>query len=190
MSTNLVSGHAILFHLFKFALELILALPFLLCSAHVHLPAIQFFSIHVIHSLQWNKHKSTETSWTRVMLITDLKSTTEVEVEFSKSLDWWQGNVSTDKNMELVPTFCASSCLSKLTKPNPLDLPFSSVITRILSAGPTKIKTHLRGHNHTGNLLSCKQAASTILFSYHICQTTPSASHHPCPPQSSWCKHL
>lgn len=37
-----------------------------------------------------------------------------------------------------VPTFCASSCLSKLTKPNPLDLPLSSVMTRMLSAGPTE----------------------------------------------------
>lgn len=35
-------------------------------------------------------------------------------------------------------TFCASSCLSKLTKPNPLDLPLSSVITLILRAGPSK----------------------------------------------------
>lgn len=50
--TNLVSGHAILFHLLKFALELVLALPFLLCAAHVDLPAVHFFTIHVVHSLQ------------------------------------------------------------------------------------------------------------------------------------------
>lgn len=48
----LVSGHAILFHLFKFALEFILTLPFLLSAANIHLPAIQFFTIHVINGLQ------------------------------------------------------------------------------------------------------------------------------------------
>lgn len=51
-ATNLVSGHAILFHLLKFALELVLALPFLLCAAHIHLPAIHFLAIHVVNGLQ------------------------------------------------------------------------------------------------------------------------------------------
>lgn len=51
-SIYLVSGHAILFHLFKFAFELILAFSFLLRTANIDLPAIQFFSIHVIYSLQ------------------------------------------------------------------------------------------------------------------------------------------
>lgn len=51
-SIHLISGHAILFHLLKFALELILPFSFLLCAAHIDLSAIQFFSIHVIYSLQ------------------------------------------------------------------------------------------------------------------------------------------
>lgn len=50
--THLVSGHTILFHLFKFALEFVLALPFLLRAANVHLPAIHFFTIHVVYGLQ------------------------------------------------------------------------------------------------------------------------------------------
>lgn len=53
--SHLVSGHAILFHLFKFALEFVLALPFLLRTANIHLPAIQFFTIHVVDGLQGNK---------------------------------------------------------------------------------------------------------------------------------------
>lgn len=59
--TNLVSGHTILFHLLKFTLELILPLSFLLCAAHIHLSAIKFFAVHVVHSLQWNKQDTTET---------------------------------------------------------------------------------------------------------------------------------
>lgn len=51
-SIYLVSGHAILFHLFKFTFELILAFSFLLRTANIDLPAVQFFSIHVIYSLQ------------------------------------------------------------------------------------------------------------------------------------------
>lgn len=35
-------------------------------------------------------------------------------------------------------TFCASSCFSKLTKPNPFDLPLSSVITFTLRNAPKK----------------------------------------------------
>lgn len=46
--------------------------------------------------------------------------------------------------IKLKQTFCASSCLSKLTKPNPLDLPLSSVITLTLSAGPVYKKTTKR----------------------------------------------
>lgn len=50
-------------------------------------------------------------------------------------------------------------------------------------------KKHNLSTHHTSNLINCKHAASAVLFSYHICQTTLSAFHHPCPLQSSWCKH-
>lgn len=49
---NLVSGHAVLFHLLELALQFVLALSLLLCTAHIHLPAVQLFAIHVIHRLQ------------------------------------------------------------------------------------------------------------------------------------------
>lgn len=55
-------------------------------------------------------------------------------IQFPKIPKIWREH----KNTDFRQTFCASSCLSKLTKPNPLDLPFSSVITRILRAGPMK----------------------------------------------------
>lgn len=64
MESNLISGHAILFHLLKFALQLILTLSFLLCTANINLPSIQFFTIHVINSLQ----RETFIHWTQTVL--------------------------------------------------------------------------------------------------------------------------
>lgn len=119
---NLVSGHSILFHLLKFTLELILALPFLLCTTHIDLPAIHFFTVHVIHCLQWLKKQS--------------KRQTKAVFNYLDKYD--RLCPLEERNKDVIQTFCASSCLSKLTNPNPLDLPLSSVMTRILSAGPRK----------------------------------------------------
>ena len=49
----------------------------------------------------------------------------------------WKTHTASDKCI-LNLTFCASSCLSKLTNPKPLDFPLSSVITFTLKAGPEK----------------------------------------------------
>lgn len=48
-------------------------------------------------------------------------------------------NLSTQAKRTFTLTFCASSCLSKLTNPNPLDFPLSSVITFTLKAGPERV---------------------------------------------------
>lgn len=54
---HLVAGHAVLFHLLKFALELSLTLHFLLGAANVDQLAIQFLPIHLIHCLQQTRQK-------------------------------------------------------------------------------------------------------------------------------------
>lgn len=139
--SNLISGHAILFHLLKFALQLILTFSFLLCTADVNLPSVQFFTIHVIHGLQ----RRTFIRWNQTVI------------------SEWCTILMMKHNSKL--TFCASSCLSKLTKPNPFDLPVSSVITRTLSAGPSKTEQLVNMFNrqrHMCNLVVCKGHACEI----------------------------
>ncbi len=49
--TDLVASHAVLLHLLKFALELSLPLHFLLSTTHINELPVQFFAVHLIHSL-------------------------------------------------------------------------------------------------------------------------------------------
>lgn len=54
---DLVTSHAVLFHLFEFALELRLSLHFLLGTANVDQLAVQLLPIHLIHCL-WQTRKT------------------------------------------------------------------------------------------------------------------------------------
>lgn len=123
--TDLVASHTVLLHLLKFALELSLALHFFLSATHIDELPVQFFAIHLIHSL-FQEIKTV--FWYPFILWLHLLQ----EVKYV-SLTTFKAEL----------TLCASSCLSKLTNPKPLDFPFSSVMTRMLIELPYQIRKNV-----------------------------------------------
>lgn len=57
-ATDLVAGHAVLFHLLKLALELRLPLYLLLRAANVNGLPVHLFAVHLVHSLQQTRKVS------------------------------------------------------------------------------------------------------------------------------------
>lgn len=56
--TYLVTSHAVLFHLFKLALQLSLSLHLLLGTADIHQLAVELFPVHLIHCLKQSHEQS------------------------------------------------------------------------------------------------------------------------------------
>lgn len=79
-------------------------------------------------------------------------------------------------------TFWASLCLSKSTNPNPLEFPFSSVITRALTIRPTERCQRSEPKSSQTKHLQNTQNTHQIYWTSHR------ESCHPALIQSSWCK--
>lgn len=162
--THLVSSHAILFHLLKFALQLILALSFLLCTPHIHLPPIQLWTVHLIHSLKSRKSNKNRTNALHYKSkLSQIKDRFPVIMSFHYPLSIFM-SLKADKTKALGFTALVSHDTDTQRR-------------------AYKIKCTL------DKLQIMRKYSQIHKISYHICQTGLSACHQSYLLQSSWCKH-